>query len=432
MRSIFLNIARLSIFIGSLAISAQTTSVNNSGTLESAAPAEVGMSSERIQKIEEMLQSAIEENQIPGAVALIARDGKIVFHQAYGKANASGKELEKDAIFRLASQTKPITATAVMMLWEEGKFRLDDPISKYIPEFKDPKILKNFNEADSSFTSTPAENEITIRHLLTHTSGLGYGAIDSDERIKKIYAKAGITELFTKEEVRIGENVKKLAVLPLHHEPGEKFTYSLGLDVLGYFIEVISGQDFDEFLKERIFNPLQMDDTRFYQPSSKKDRLVAVQHKKDGKWENFPNTFYNTNYPLTEDGTFFSGGAGLSGTAEDYAKFLQMYLNGGEYNGIRLLSRKTVDIIMGNQTGEKFNFPNQYYGIAFGVVSKKGEIAGGQGSAGTFDWGGYFNTQYFADPEEQIIAILLKQTQGNTGDETGWKFRQILFSAIDD
>ena len=432
MRSIFLNIARFSIFIGSLAISAQTTSVNNSGKLEQTAPAEVGMSSERIQKIETMLKSAIDEKQIPGAVALIARDGKIVLHEAYGEANASGKQLKKDAIFRLASQTKAITATAVMMLWEEGKFRLDDPISKYIPEFKDPTILKDFKESDSSFTSTEAKNEITIRHLLTHTSGLGYGMIDADERIKKIYAKAGITELFTTEEISIEENVKRLAGLPLHQEPGEKFTYSLGLDVLGYFIEVISGQQFDEFLKEKIFDPLQMDDTRFYQSEENKDRLVAVQHKKDGKWENFPNTSYNIDYPLTENGTFFSGGAGLSGTAEDYAKFLQMYLNGGEYNGTRLLSRKTVNIIMGDHSGEKFNFPNQFYGLAFGIVSETGEISGGQGSAGTFDWGGYFNTQYFADPEEQIIGILLKQTQGNAGDETGWKFRQMLFSAIDD
>ncbi|MBZ9630294.1 beta-lactamase family protein [Salegentibacter sp. LM13S] len=432
MKSIFLNIARLSIFIGSLALSAQTSSVNNSGTLETAAPKEIGMSSERIQKIEVMLKSAIEENQIPGAVALIVRDGKIVFHEAFGDANASGKELEKDAIFRLASQTKAITATAVMMLWEEGKFRLDDPISKYIPEFKDPQILATFREQDSTYDAAPTKNEITIRQLLTHTSGLGYGMIDGDERIKKIYAKAGITELFTTKDVTIEESVKKLAVLPLHHEPGEKFTYSLGLDVLGYFVEVISGQDFDDFLNERIFDPLQMDDTRFYQPEANKNRLVAVQYKKNENWEDLQTTFYDPDYPIKGEGTFFSGGAGLSGTAVDYAKFLQMYLNGGEYNGERLLSRKTVNIIMGNHTGEKFNFPNQYHGLAFGVVSETGEISGGQGSAGTFDWGGYFNTQYFADSEEQIIGILLKQTQGNTGDETAWKFRQMLFSAIDD
>lgn len=432
MRLFFFKIARLFIFIGSLALSAQTSSINNSGKLEKAPAEEVGMSSARIQKIEAMLKSAIEEDKIPGAVALIVRNGKIIYHEAFGNANASGKQLEKDAVFRLASQTKAITATAVMMLWEEGKFQLDDPISKYIPEFKDPQILANFREKDSSYDAVDAKNEITIRHLLTHTSGLGYGIIDANDRIKKIYAKAGVTELFTTEDVSIEETVKKLAVLPLHHEPGEKFTYSMGLDVLGYFIEVISGKDFDEFLKERIFDPLQMNDTRFYQPEANKSRLVAVQHKKDGKWENFPNTFYDPDYPVKGEKRFFSGGAGLSGTAEDYANFLQMYLNGGEYNGTRLLSRKTVNIILGNQTGEKFNFPNQYYGLAFGIVSETGEIAGGQGSAGTFDWGGYFNTQYFADPEEQIIGIILKQTQGDTGDETAWKFRQMLFSSIDD
>lgn len=432
MRSIFLNIARLSIFIGSLLLSAQTSSVNNSGVLEKAAPEGVEMSSDRMQKIEAMLTSAIEENQIPGAVALIARDGKIVFHEAYGQANASGKQLEKDAIFRLASQTKAVTATAVMMLWEEGKFRLDDPISKYIPEFEEPKILATFREKDSTYDAIPAKNEITIRHLLTHTSGLGYGMIDADERMKKIYANAGVTELFTTKDISIEESVKKIAALPLHHEPGEKFTYSVGLDVLGYFVEVISGQDFDDFLKERIFDPLQMHDTRFYQPEANKERLVAVQFKENGTWKDFSSTQYDPDYPVKGAKSFFSGGAGLSGTAEDYAKFLQMYLNEGEYNGTRLLSRKTVDIILGNHSGEKFNFPNQFYGLAFGIVSETGEIAGGQGSAGTFDWGGYFNTQYFADPEEQIIGILLKQTQGNTGDETGWKFRQMLFSAIDD
>lgn len=413
-------------------LSAQTISVKDSGELETASPEAVGMSSERLQKIEEMLKTAIEKGQIPGAVALVARDGKIVLHKAFGTANAAGEMLEKDDIFRFASQTKAITATAVMMLWEEGEFRLDDPISKYIPEFKNPKILVDFNEKDSTYDAVPAKNEITIRDLLTHTSGLGYGMIDADERMKKIYAKAGVTELFTTENVSIEESVKKIAALPLHHEPGVKFTYSVGLDVLGYFIEVVSGKPFDQFLEERIFEPLGMENTAFYQASENEDRLVAVQHKKEGTWENFPMTFYDPDYPVKGAKTFFSGGAGLSGTAKDYAKFLQMYLNDGEYNGTRLLSRKTVDIILGNHTGEKFNFPNQYYGLAFGVVSETGEIAGGQGSAGTFDWGGYFNTQYFADPEEQLIGILLKQTQGNTGDQTGWKFRQMLFSSIDD
>ncbi len=390
------------------------------------------MAEDRLQKIEDMLRSAIGEDQIPGAVALIARNGKIVFHKAYGKANASGKNLEKDAIFRLASQTKAITSTAVMILWEEGKFRLDDPISKYISEFKDPQILESFEESDSSYTATPSEKEITIRNLITHTSGLGYGMIDADERIKKIYAKAGVTELFTTEAVSIEESVKKIAKLPLHHEPGEKFTYSVGLDVLGYLVEVLSGQTLAEFMQERIFDPLEMNDTRFYQPSENAKRLVAVQHKNDGEWEDFPKTFYDPDYPIKGAKTFYSGGAGLSGTAKDYAKFLQMYLNGGEFNGKRILSRHTIKIIMGNHTGKLFNAPNQYHGLAFGIVSPTSEISGGMGSAGTFDWGGYFNTQYFADPQEQIIGILLKQTQGDTSDETSWKFRQMVFSAIDD
>lgn len=411
---------------------AQSAPVANTDLLEEASPETVGMSSQRLERITGMLEEAINEEQIPGAVALIARDGKIIYHKAFGTANAGGRALKKDAIFRLASQTKAITSTAAMMLWEEGKFRLDDPVSTYIPEFKDPQILVDFDEADSSFTTRPAENKITIRHLLTHSSGLGYGMIDADERIKKIYAKAGITDLFTTEPIKIGESVKKVAKLPLHHEPGEKFTYSVSIDVLGYLIEVLSGQELDDFFKERIFDPMEMDDTRFYHPEEKAARLVAVQEKADGTWKDYEKTFYDPDYPVKGAKTFFSGGAGLSGTAEDYARFLQMYLNGGSLNGQRLLSRTTVKMIMGNHSGEQFNHPNQYHGLAFGVVTPDGETAGGQGSVGTFDWGGYFNTQYFADPQEQVIGILLKQTQGNTGDETGWKFRQMVFSAIDD
>lgn len=400
--------------------------------LTEATAVDAKMSSERITRIDAMLQEAIKENQIPGVVALIARNGKIIYHEAYGTANEKGSQLDKNTIFRIASQTKAITSTAVMMLWEEGKFRLDDPISKYIPEFGPAQILDTFNENDSTYTTKPAENQITIRDLITHTSGLGYGVIDGDDRFKKIYAKAGITDLFTTEDISIEESVKKLAKLPLHHNPGEKFTYSEGLDVLGYFIEVVSEMPFDEFLRQRIFDPLGMNDTWFYLPNEKHDRLVAVQYKKEGKWINYPVTFYDTGYPKKGAKRFFSGGAGLSSTAKDYAIFLQMYLNNGEYNGTRILSRTTVQSIMGNQTEEKFGEGRKHYGLAFGVVTEEGQDAGGEGGEGTFDWGGYFNTQYFADPKEHIIGVLMKQTQGNTGDQTGWKFRQMVFSAVDD
>ncbi len=412
----------------------QTESVLYTPPISEGIAEDHGLSAERLSRIDDMLINAIDENRIPGAVALVARDGAIVYHKAFGMAdNQTGRELKRDDIFRIASQTKAITATAVMMLWEEGHFRLDDPVSDYLPVFGEALILDTFNERDTTYTTVSAENQITIRHLLTHTSGIGYGVIDSDERFKMIYEKAGVTDLFTTELITIEESVSKLAALPLHHEPGEAFTYSEGLDVLGYFIEVISGMPFDQFLQTRIFDPLGMDDTRFYLPESKHDRLVSVQQKNDaGEWEPYPVTFYDPDYPRTGAMTFFSGGAGLSGTTEDYAKFLQMYLNHGEYAGTRLLSRTTVNFMMQNQVGNLLGDSGKDYGLAFGLIDAEGEAMGGQGSAGTFDWGGYFNTSYFADPQERIIGLIFKQTQGPTGDQSGWKFRQLVFQAIDD
>ncbi|KAA2218912.1 serine hydrolase domain-containing protein [Maribacter flavus] len=419
------------LLIFSLCLSAQTNSIQISPTLTEGAPSAQGMSQERLDKIDLMLSSEISKGNLPGAVALIARNGKIVFHKAYGMANTEkGEEMEKDAIFRIASQTKAITATAVMMLWEEGKFKLDDPISKYIPQFEAAQILDTFNEADSTYTTKPAENQITIRDLITHTSGIGYGMIDGDARFRKIYAKAGIIDAFTSKKVLIGDNIKMLAALPLHHEPGEAWTYCEGLDVLGYFIEIVSGMPFNEFLRTRIFEPLQMNDTYFYLPKEKADGLVAVQYKDGNKWKRFETPIFDIDYPRSA-GTFFSGGAGLSSTARDYANFLQMYLNGGELNGKRLLSRTTVYSILSNQIGTIWD-GGKDYGLAFEIVNKKGAMAGGEGSEGTFSWGGYFNTQYFADPKENIIGIIMKQTQGPVNDDTGWKFRQMVFTAIDD
>jgi CubicO group peptidase (beta-lactamase class C family) len=421
----------LLLFVSSLI--AQTKSIKTSEVLLDGSGSAEGMSEERLNRIDKMLQGAVDANQIPGAVALIARNGKIVFHNAYGMSNNSAKEqMQKDAIFRIASQTKAITSTAVMMLWEEGKFRLDDPISKYIPAFGEAQILDTYNESDGSYTTKAAENQITIRHLITHTSGIGYGVIDGDEKFKKIYKKVGITDLFTTENISIAESVKKLAKLPLHHNPGEKFTYSEGLDVLGYFVEVVSGMPFDQFLRTRIFDPLQMNDTWFYLPKEKHKRLVTVQEIKEDGWKKYPITFYDTDYPIKGAKRFFSGGAGLSSTSKDYATFLQMYLNMGELNGIRILSRTTVRSIMGNQIGDIWANGPKHYGLAFGVLNNHGQDLGAEGSAGTFDWGGYFNTQYFADPKEQIIGVLLKQTQGKIEDQTGWKFRQMVFAAIDD
>ena len=417
---------------------AQTKSIKKSPPLKEASPESVGMSTERLARIDRMCEEAVSESDIPGVVALVARRGKIVYHKAFGMAdNQNGRSLKTDDIFRMASNSKGITSTAVMMLWEEGKFRLDDPISKYIPEFKSPQVLKKFKYSDTSYTSVPAASEITIRHLLSHTSGIGYGVIDKDERFKLIYQKAGITDLYTTENISIEESVKKLAELPLHHNPGEGYTYSEGLDVLGYFIEVVSGMPFDVFLKTHLFDPLGMKDTFFYLPESKANRLVPVQHKLDnGEWAHYPVTFYDPDYPIKGAKRFFSGGAGLCSTAKDYATFLQMYLNGGELNGIRILSRTTIQTMMANQTGDLYAESNgkyyRHYGLAFGVINEKGLSVGGQGSAGTFYWGGYFNTQQFTDPKEEIIGVLLKQTQGKLSDDTGWMFRMLVGQAVDD
>jgi CubicO group peptidase (beta-lactamase class C family) len=421
----------LLLFFG-LALYAQTNSIKNSPPLTEGTASSVGISVERLDRIDEMLKESIDRGEIPGAVALVARKGKIVFFKAYGMADSeSGRAFKRDDIFRIASQTKAITSTAVMMLWEEGKFSLDDPIAKYIPEFKDAIVLDSLIEEDSSFIARPADKPITIRHLITHTSGIGYGFIDNDQ-FRKIYYKAGINDAWTTEALVLEDNIRKLASLPLHHDPGLWFTYSEGIDVLGYLVEIISGMPLDKFLQERIFKPLGMEDTYFYLPESKHDRLVPVQTLEDDRWVRFTTPVYDVDYPIKGARTYFSGGGGLSGTAKDYATFLQMYLNQGELNGFRLLSRNTVQVIMANHIGNIWEGQGAHHGLAFSVIDQHGEDAGGRGSKGTFEWGGYFNTQYFADPEEQLIGILMKQTQEGGNDQTAWRFRQLVGQSIDD
>jgi CubicO group peptidase (beta-lactamase class C family) len=428
------NLILLLLLISTLISCNQPVVVKKSLPLAEASPESVGMSPERLARIDSLFIQAVAAQKIPGAVAFVARKGKICYYKAFGMAdNQSGRNLKRDDIFRIASQTKAVTATGVMILWEEGKFSLDDPISKYIPEFKNPQVLKTFNPKDSSYTTVPAVGEITIRQLLNHTSGLGYGLIGDDERIRKIYQKAGIVDAFCSENVTIGENVKKLAKLPLLFNPGEKFSYCEGLDVLGYLIEIESGMPLDVFLRTRLFEPLGMNDTWFYLPEDKAPRLVSVQKPENGKWVRYPVTFYDPDYPIKGAKKFFPGGAGLSSTAKDYATFLQMYLNGGELNGKRILSRTTVNFMMRNQNETIWDEKAEnYYALAFGVTTEKGEAKGGQGSTGTFRWGGYFNTNYFADPGEDLIGVLMKQTQDTNDDDTEWRFNLLVGQAVND
>jgi CubicO group peptidase (beta-lactamase class C family) len=414
---------------------AQTKSNHQSPPLSEAAPQSVGMSEERLKRIDAMLEKAVSEEEIPGAVALVARNGKIVYWKAFGMAdNQAGKPLRKDDVFRIASMTKAVTSTAVMMLWEEGLFRLDDPISKYIPVFNNPEVFSGFLFSDTSYTTIPANSEFTIRQLLIHTSGLGYGQIDKDERFKMIHEKAGVVDLFTTGDISLEENIQRIATLPLHHHPGEGYTYSLGYEVLAYFVEVMSGITFEQFLTERIFRPVGMNDSWLYLPDDQAHRLVTVQTKNEnGEWIPYPETFYDPDFPVKGAKRYFSGGAGVCCTAKDYATFMQLILNGGEINGIRILSRTTLHSMLSDQMqGLRGDDLNRNFGLAFSVTNERGVAEGGMGSAGSLAGAGYFNTNCYADQKDGYIGILMKQTRDLKSDDTGWKYRVLLGQAVDD
>jgi len=393
-------------------------------------PEEVGISSERLKRIDKMVEEHVTNQYVAGATVILVRNGKIALHKAYGFSNVENKTiLKKDDIFRIASQTKAITSLAVMMLWEEGKFLLDEPVSKYIPEFKNPTILQTFNAKDSSYTTRPAKREITIRHLLTHSSGIDYAVIGSED-FKAIYAKAGVPSGIGNNNEKLGDKIKILAKLPLKFEPGEKWQYSLSDDVLGYLIEVVSGMTFDEFLRKRIFTPLGMNDTYFYLPKEKHSRLVTLyEGGEGGKIKSIKSTAYDNvdpNYPNTA-GNYFSGGAGLSSTVEDYAKFLQLFLNKGEYNGTRLLSRKTVELMLTDQhikeTGP--------FGLGFGLETESNDHESPY-SIGSFFWGGAFNTHYWADPKEKLIGLIFTNVYNTHYWSIGEKFKVLTYQAIAD
>jgi CubicO group peptidase (beta-lactamase class C family) len=398
------------------------------------------LSPERLNRIDQLVQQYIDSGWVRGVDAFIARNGKIVYNKAFGMADAENNiPMKTDAIFRIASQTKAITSVAVMMLFEEGKFLLDDPVSKYIPSFAHPKVLAEFNPKDSSYTTIPAKREITIRDLLTHTSGIDYAQIGSD-KMKAIYAKAGIYLGFVSERLFLADAINKLGTLPLVHQPGELFTYSLGVDVLGYLVERVSGKSLAQFFKESIFQPLGMNDTYFYLPKEKFSRLAAIytpdkqQHLV--KWDRTTFQGISADYPLV-NGTYYSGGAGLSSTIKDYAIFLQMLLNNGIYNGHRLLARHTVELMTMNQIGSLILFDGHYklfdnqnkFGLGFGVVTKAGQAALGQ-TEGTFRWAGFYGTEYWADPKEHLVCLFFTQQSPYPHDELNDKFVAMVYAAL--
>ena len=397
-------------------------------------PEAVGLSTERLARIDKVMETHVAQQKIAGGVTLLARHGKIAHLGTYGMMDVEAeKPMTPDTIFRIASMTKPITSVAVMMLYEEGHFRLNEPVSRFIPAFKEMHVLPP-EDAEDSAQPVPATRQITIWNLLTHTDGLTY---HWNERLGPQYTAADITHGLLQDESTLEEKMKVLATIPLLHQPGAEFEYGLSIDLLGYLVEVVSGMSLNDFFSERIFKPLGMNDTHFFIPETKRQRIATVYERtKDGpiaRKSQEPTVdgslIYSTDYPYKGPRTYFSGGGGLVSTAPDYVRFAQMMLNGGELNGVRLLSRKTVELMTSNQlanTDVDFGF-----GLGFSIVRDKSDL-NEIGSVGTFGWGGFFFTNFFIDPQEQMIGIFLCQLHPSGGLDLGDKIRILSYQAIAD
>ena len=390
---------RRALLLGSLSIAL------SAATLPTSNPEDVGLSGQRLQRVRAVLQRYIDRGDIAGAVSLVARKGKVAYFEAQGMADLESKRpLRTDAIFRLASMTKPVTSLAIMMLQEEGLLLIDDPVSKYLPEFKSPKVaIANApNERyGPGYRTVPAETEITLRQLLTHTAGLASGTGGPTmEMFKTFNAERRPEEL-------LADYIGKLAALPLSFQPGDRWEYGPATDVLGRVVEVVSGLDLNRFFRRRILDPLAMKDTSFYLPDDRLPRLATAYDKTDAGLvkSNAPG-------PASRTGRMYAGAGGLAGTAEDYFRFCQMLLNGGQLEGTRLVSRKTIEAMTANQIGPLTLWQDVYrnYGFGLGFRVRK-ELGQTQtlGSKGEYGWGGAHGTYFWIDPAEKTIGILMIQ-----------------------
>ncbi len=375
----------------SLTAQAQTFSESN--------PAALGFSPERLQRVDAFLQQWVSEGKVPHAVSLVIRKGQIVHYQAYGTSDAAREEpLPKDAIWRIASQSKLITTVAVMRLYEQGKSLLEDPISRYIPAFANPKVLVSVDSATLDYKIRPAKREISIRDLLTHTAGIPY------EHPLQEYTEFEVPFLSSD---RLEDAVNRIATRPLLHDPGEKFTYGFNTDILGRLIEVVSGQTLDAFFREHIFAPLGMNDTYFYLPAEKADRLVTLFRKDSlkGALSVQTDSVYQ-NFARSTACTLYSGGGGLVSTAMDYAKICQLILNEGTFNGHRLLSPWTVRLMTRNQIGELTVWERQdKFGYGLMVMTPESRY-GDQAPPGTLNWGGMYCSEYTIDPKNDLVMMV--------------------------
>jgi CubicO group peptidase (beta-lactamase class C family) len=389
--------------------------------LPTARPESVGMSTQRLGMLKSEMQSLVDRNQLAGVVTMVAKDGKVVAFDVAGKRDLeSAAPLQKDSIFRIYSMTKPITGVAMMMLFEEGKWQLNDPVSKHIPEFANLKVAK-VNPQNGSVTQVAPDHAMTMRELMSHSGGLSYGVFGNTP-VDKMYTDVNALN----RDEPLQAMIDKLGKIPLLHQPGERWHYSVSVDVQGYLVEKLSGQPFPEFLKQRIFDPLGMKDTAFFVPPGKLNRFVSFYtYDKDRKLVPHASPDY------TKPPAMPSGGGGLVSTATDYMRFCQMLLNGGELDGKRLLSPLTVQIMRTNAlpASARTMAPGTGFGMDFAVVEDPA-AAGGYYGEGTYYWGGYAGTWFWIDPVYKLIVVGMIQHRGDGSPDVRGLSRNLTYQAI--
>ena len=406
--------------------------------LPTAAPESVGMSGQRLSRISDTFKQEIDKGNLPGVVVLVARKGKLVYSDAFGFQNKeAAKPMAKDSIFRIYSMTKPLVSVAAMMLVEDGKLELTDAVSKHLPAMKGLQVSVAKADAEFakvSYTLVSAQREMTVQDLLRHTAGLAYANLTQNTPVKEAYAKAGVDE--DPRGLTPAEEVERMAKAPLAHEPGTVWEYSLASDMLGRVVEAASGKRLSDFLEERLFKPLGMNDTAFFVPSDKLGRLAEALpiDSSTGK----PNKLYDVSAAPKND----SGGAGGVSTAADYLRFAQMMANGGQLEGKRYLSRTTVELMTSDHLGTRIQAPvtpgeillaspGYTFGLGFAVRQAAG-VAGVPGSAGEFMWGGFAGTYFWIDPKEQIVAVYMTQAPSPIRAYYRKLFKQLVYAAIVD
>ena len=398
--------------------------------LSPAKPETVGMSSERLGRLTEVLQAYVDDGRLAGAVAIVARHGKIAYLEAVGhRDNEAGSAMATDTIFRIASQTKALVSAGVMMLQEEGTLLITDPVGKYLPEFMATSVAQP--NGRGGYDVVAAKRPITIRDLLTHTAGISYGSGPAADK----WEQAGITGwYFANRDEPAGDVMARLAKLPLDAHPGERWIYGYNTDILGAMIEKISGQTLGAFLRERLLDPLGLEDTHFFLPSDKVDRLATVYSSTErGGIERAPDPGHMVGQGAYVDGPrqSFSGGAGLLSTATDYATFLQTMLNGGQLGGTRVLSRRTVDLMTVDHTSD-IEFRNgQGFGLGFSIVTDPG-ASGLPSSVGEYGWGGAYHSTYWVDPQEELVVVYLTQLIPAANIDDHGKLRTLIYQSIID